>query len=959
MRRYLLTLVLVLCVPFGLALRAAEARPFPQESSDLKPDPALHFGKLPNGFRYVIRANPEPKQRASLRLLVEAGAFHEKDDQQGLAHFLEHMAFNGSEHYKPGTLVEYFQRMGMSFGGDTNASTWFNRTLYLLELPDTKEATLAEGLRVFSDYSSSLLLDDKEIDRERGVILSEKRTRDSVGYRIGLATRNFLLNGTQLQKRDVIGPASVLEAAHRDRFVDFYNAWYRPELMTVVVVGDIDAAAVEKQIVAAFSGVTDRAPRRPDPDMGKVPTYSGMRTFNYYESEAPGTSVSIETITPFAGENDTAANRLKYLPRSLANAIINRRLGILAKQEGAPFIGGSISAGEGYRFYRETSIDLTCKADQWQPALGVADRELRRALQYGFQPAELKEIVARQINALEQAVKTEPTRHSDGIADEIAESILDREVDTDAKTDLELIKPALEKITVDDCVKALREAWSPDQRIVLVTGNAKLDGDANATIAAAYEKCRAEAVSAPETIADLKWSYTDFGPAGKVAKTEHVGDPIDATLITFENGVRLNLKKTDFEANRIRISVRLGTGKLTEPRDEPGLALYASQAFTAGGLGKYSADDLRRLLAGKTVGASFGVGEDACGSGGTTNREDLLLEMQLIAAHLTDPGYRPEAARQLQKGLEQLYLSFEHTANGPLSLEVARLVASGDSRFGIPAKDEMMKRNLAEVKTWLAPQLQHGAIEIAIVGDFDEAATIDAVAKTLGALPKRDPRPALDDLRHVSFPAQPFAKEYTIPTEIPKGNVIVYWPTADGSDIHRTRRLQMLGEVLTDRLRIKVRQELGDAYSPGAGNNSSEVYPGYGYMLANITVEPTRSQKIVDVIVELADKLAKEGVTDDELKRAKEPILTALRESSRTNAYWLGNVLARAQEKPEVLDWCRTRYADNEAITAEELSALAKQYLVAARASHVIVRPEPGAVKPATGAPTAPVSQGQ
>ncbi len=922
----------------ALVLPMLAAIPFPQEGSDLKADPAARFGKLPNGLRYVVRANAEPKNRASFRLLVEAGAVHEADDQQGLAHFLEHMAFNGSEHYAPGTLIEFFQKMGMNFGGDTNASTWFTRTLYLLELPDTKDATLTEGLRVFTDYAGGLLLKAEEIDKERGIILSEKRTRDSVGNRTSVAMRNFLLNGTVFEKRDVIGTDTVLKGAQRERFTDFYETWYRPELMSVVIVGDIDAAAVEKQIIAAFTPLKAKGKERAQPDWGKIPEREGVKPFYHYESEAPATNVRISTLVPYKREPDTAANRIKNLPRDLAHAIISRRLAILAKKEGAPFTDGSAGAGESYNFYRETAIFMNCKAEQWEAALAIGDQELRRALQFGFQDAELKEIVARQINGLEQAVKTAPTRRSDAIADEIADTLLERDVFTTAEDDLALYKPAFEKITVADCLAALRAAWSPKHRIVAVTGNAKLGDAATAAIAAAYDRCSATPISAPEAIADLKWAYTDFGPAGKVAKRERVED-LDLTLITFENGVRLNLKKTDFEANRIRINVRLGNGSLTEPKDKPGLATYTNQTFTAGGLGKYNVDELRRVTAGKTVGAGFGASSDAFTSGGSTNREDLLLQLQLMTAYITDPGYRPESARQAAKGIEQMYTSFEHTASGPYNTEVARLLVSGDTRFGFPPKEEMMKRNLDEVKAWVGPELAKGAIEVAIVGDFDPDATIAAVAQTLGALPKRNPKPAYDELRQVKFPSTPFSREFTIATEIPKADVRLYWPTTDGTDIKRTRRLSLLAEVLSDRLRVKVREELGDAYSPGAGSNTSELYPEYGYMIAGTTVEPAKTKAIADIITQLAAELCEKGVTEDELERAKKPILTSIRESSRTNAYWMGSVVSRAQEKPAVLDWARSRASDFEAITAAELSALAKSYLSGDRASRVVITP--------------------
>jgi len=362
--------------------------------------------------------------------------------------------------------------------------------------------------------------------------------------------------------------------------------------------------------------------------------------------------------------------------------------------------------------------------------------------------------------------------------------------------------------------------------------------------------------------------------------------------------------------------------------------------FAAGGLGKHSADDLRRILAGHTVGAGFTAGTDAFVCGGATNREDLLLELQLVTARLTDPGYRPEAARQAKKEIEETYLSLAHTPDGPFNLDVARALASGDPRFGLPTEKEMLQRNLDELKAWVTPDLQHGYLEIAMVGDLDVDATIDAVAGTLGALPPRKPREALDELRHVKFPEEPIAKSFAVPTEIPKGVVAIYWPTTDALEIHRSRRLTLLGLVLSDRLRKKVREELGDAYSPDAGNNPSDTYPGYGYMIASITVDPPKAQQVADAVVSVGTDIEAKGISGDELERAKQPVLTALRESARTNQYWLGSVLSRAQERPQQLDWCRTRYEDIGSITTAELDTLAKQYLPPTRASRVLVVPE-------------------
>jgi zinc protease len=928
---------LVLGIITTLAVRAA--LPFPHENSDLKPDPSVRFGTLENGLRYAIMPNREPQGRASMRLFVNVGSLHENEDQRGLAHFLEHMAFNGSTHYPPGTLVEFFQRMGMSFGGDTNASTSFDHTVYLLELPKTDDATLAEGLRVFSDYAGGLLIPPAELDKERGVILSEKRVRDSVEFRTFVRQFEFMLGTTRLPARIPIGLPEVIEKAPRERFVEFWNTWYRPDRMAVIIVGDIDPTAVEKMVVAALSPLAPRAPAQPDPDLGKVTAFEGIRAHFHPEPEAPATSLSIANLAPYLEEKDAVATRLKYIPREIAILMLNRRFSVLAKKEDAPFVSAFASITDNnFRVFRDASVNVECKPEQWAAALAVGEQELRRAMEHGFEEAELKEVVANLINGLEQAVKRMPTRRSPGLADEITQTLLDREVYSTPASNLLLYKPAVEKITIAECVAALREAFAAPGRYVMVTGNLTLPGDPVAAITTAYEQSRAVAVAPPASEATGEWAYTNFGPPGRVVKRDHIAD-LDLTLITFVNGVRLNLKKTDFEAGRIRVGVRVGNGSMTEPRTQRGLAALAGATFNAGGLGKHSADDLRRVLAGKTVHSAFDTDTDAFVFGGATTREDLLLQFQLLTAQLTDPGYRPEAMREAKKAIEQLYLSFEHTVNGPLSTEVPNLLASGDPRFGLPAQEVLMARTLDEVRAWLTPQLNRGALEVAVVGDLDVDATIDVVAKTLGALPSRDPKPALTDLRKVTIPAKPFTKEYTIKSEIPKGVVQIYWPTTDALDARRSRRLAILANIFNDRLRLKVRQELGGTYSPEAESSPSDTFPGYGFLIASIDVDPPQAGKIRDVVLAIADDLAKNGATEDELERSRQPVLTQIRESRRTNGYWLGNVLMRAQEKPEVLDWARNRTADVESITTAEVNALAKTYLASERAIRITVLP--------------------
>lgn len=932
-----LVLALLVC-----RLGAAAPLPFPQAASDLAPDPAAHFGSLPNGLRYVIRPNHEPKDRASLRLLVLSGSLEEAGNQRGLAHFLEHMAFNGSTHYAPGTLVEYFQRLGMSFGGDTNAYTSYDHTAYQIELPNTRPDTVAEGLRVFSDFAGGLLLRPDMIAKERPIILSEKRTRDSVDYREFVASFEFLLGDTLFPQREPIGLTPVIEQAQRDRFVSLYNDWYRPERMAVIVVGDIDPAAVEPQIAAAFGPLAARAPVPAAPDYGHVAVALGLRTAYHSEPEAPATDVAIDVIAPYSYQPDTSSLRRRHLTRDLAVAMLNRRLEILSKKEGAPFIRGNASVQESFNFFRDAGVDLTCPPGQWPAALAVAEQELRRALQYGFTAAELREAVANARNDLTQAAATAATRRSPALVDEIISSLVDRTVFTNPAQDLALLGPALDQATPEDCVNALRVVFSPPGRYVMVSGNAAITGDAPAAIAAAYEAAHAVAIQPPQAQTSNAFAYTDFGPPGRIVERTYVPD-LDLTLVRFANGVRVNLKKTPFEANQIRLSVRVGGGKLTEPPGEPGLAFFSDLTFGPGGLGRHSEDELERILAGRNVGVEFETGEDALTLTGKTTREDLLLECELLAAHLTDPGYRPEALRVARKNLDEIYNQLDHTPEGPLQTEVPRLLADGDPRFGLPPRATTATRTIAEEKAWLAPQLGSGPIEVGIIGDLDPDATLAALARTLGALPPREAKPSYAAERVVHIPARPFTRDYAVPTAIPKTTVAIYWPATDGREIHVRRRLQLLGEVLSDRLRVRIREQLGGAYDPAAGANLSEDYPGWGFIVAEVTVDPVRAKEIAAAIVATAADLQARGVTPDELERAKKPILTRLREAVRTNPYWLGSVLSLCQEYPQRLDWARTMQTDYQAVTKADLDALARDYLAPGRDFQVIVSPQPAA----------------
>ncbi len=919
-------------------LLSAEPRPRPSGQSDLPPDESVLFGELENGLRYAIMPNGEPRGRVSLRLFVRAGSLQETDDQRGLAHFLEHMAFNGTENFAAGTLVEYFQSLGMSFGADTNAYTGFDRTVYLIELPDNEHSSIDEALLVLRDFADRMLIDEEEVESERGVILSEKRTRDSVRFRTAIEEFSFLLPDAIISDRFPIGNEEVIKQAGREDLVEFYESWYRPERVAVVIVGEVEPEEVEPLIAGQFSDFAPKRPEPPEPHRGEVVARDGAARL-HTESEATTTRVAIQSVRPYEPAPDTAERRIERLTRSVAMQMLNRRLDILAQEEGSPFSRGSVGAYDLFDFFSNASIELHTRPDDWREALRTAERELRRALTFGFHDGELREIRANAINSFEEAARQAPTRRSRRLAEGLVGSFSGNTVFTDPHTELALMKPALEAMTVEECLDALREAFPEGNRFIFVTGDVEFP-EPEETIRGVYLESADEEVEPPEAMEDVGFAYETFGEPGVVAEENHFED-LDVHQVRFENGVRLNLKQTDFSSNEIRLAVRIGGGRLTEPEEQAGLALLASQTFIRGGLGEHSADELRRIFAGRNVGWGFSVSDDAFTFGGGTTPDDLEAQLHLLAAHLTDPGYRDEALRRARDGFDERYVEARHTVSGVLQDQVSGFLAGGDFRFGLPPKEDLLALDLDDVRSWLAEPLRSGYLELSVVGDFSAPGdVIEAVGATLGALPERQhEKPGFEDRRILSKPEPGGKKSFEFESRIPSGVAAVYWATTDMRDISKTRRLSVLARVFSDRMRIRIREEMGEAYSPYAASNTSDTYRDYGWFTGLVGIDPGKAKEVAEVVVEIAREIHEGEITEDEFQRALRPVLTSLRDTVRENGYWLNSVLASSQEYPQRLEWAREMSDDFESITPEELETLAREYLDPGEALRIFVIP--------------------
>jgi zinc protease len=935
--------------PFVLLLALAAPSPasaaWVHETSDLAPDPAVTWGQLPNGLRYAILPHADPPGRASLRLYVDAGSLMEEGDQQGLAHFLEHMAFNGTKHYPPGKLIEYLQRLGMGFGSDTNAHTFFKETVYKLELPEVSPALVEEGFQVLRDYADGLLFVEQEVEDERGIILAEKRDRDSPDWRSFVDWLRFTLPDGLVSARLPIGTEECIQSAPRQRFLDFYQRWYTADRMVVVFVGDLKPDQVVPVLTKHFADLRRAEPPVPDPPLGTVNPRPGIVPRLYVDPELAETQVSLDVVRPAKAEPDGAATRARELRLRMANAMVSRRLEILAKREGAPITRASIHADELFDldFADYGSIDASCDPAKWEAALAVIDQELRRALEHGFTDAELAEAKANFLEQIERQARSAATRKARDLADQLVSRIGERRVFTHPESDLERARPLLEAMTAAQCHAELVELWGDRSRVAVhASGNLSIPGGAPAVLAA-YRKSLVVPVEPPDVATAAEFAYDVTGEPAGIQKRTRVAD-LDITQIVFDNEVRANFKPTDFEANKILVQVRLGSGLLTAPPDKPGLPVFASATFDDGGLEAHGVDELQRLLAGRSVSSRFQVGDDAFEFSGQTTPEDLLLQLQLLVASVTAPGYREEAERQFDKNLDPLYAQIRQTPEGVLRSEVDLLVHGGDVRFGYPAREVLEARSLAEVRDWLTPHLRTAYLEITLVGDFDLELAVDAVSRTFGSLPPRSAtKPELAEARKVVFPAERQERRFEYPSELPKAMGVVYWPTADMSDIRRTRRLGLLSSIFRDRLRVKVREELGDAYSPYARNTASEAFTGYGNLFALVETSPEQAPKVLATIRDMAGQLVREGISADELDRARKPMLNMIAEYRRTNEYWMTSVMAMCQEQPQRLDWAREFVSDYEQITQAELDALAKTYLAPEAALPVLITPAPKA----------------
>lgn len=921
--------------------RPAARVPWPHEISDLVPDPAVTFGRLDNGFRYVLMANQRPENRVSLHLYISAGSLNETEEQRGLAHFLEHMLFNGSTHFPPGELIRYFQSIGMQFGNDANAHTGFDETVYDIILPAGDEKNLKDGLLVMRDYAMGALLLEEEINRERGVILAEKRARDSVGYRTFEATLNFELPGMRISRRMPIGKTAVIEKADHERLKRFYDAWYRPDNAVLVMVGDFSLPLAQRLIEEQFAEFAIRAPEPVSPSMGTV-RHKGLKIFFHHEPEAGGTTVGIEVVGVEEPAPDSLDFQRQQLIEQMANDIVQNRLDRRLKEPGTPFTSAAIGSGTYLDRIRYAEISADSSPNNWSATLAALEQELRRAFLFGFTEAELERVKKDTLSMLDNAVRESPTRNSTALARTIMRHLARNRVFQSPQQEKANLAPVVASVILSDVQRAFKKNWPGDHRLVLVTGNVDLKkttaDEPQKRIRDVFLTSATQVVPPPEVQAAAVFPYLPPPEnTGSIAFRETIED-LGMTRVRLDNGVWINVKQTDYSKNEVLADLIFGRGKSAEPESLPGISLLGEATMDESGLGALDTSQLERALAGKRTGVDLRIRETHSGFFAESVPDELELMFQLLYAHLKDPGFREEALKLARERLHQEYRSFSRSIDGMMRIRGLQFLAGGDSRFGLPTPQQLDTITLDDIRGWIQPQLTKAPLELSVVGDVDIERVIDLARRYLGALPRHD-----QDLEAIrsKLPTMPTGtvKRIVVDTQIPKAMVVAAWQTEDFWNIGRTRRFSVLADVFSERLRQRIREKLGASYSPYAFNRASRAYEGYGVFQAYVSVSPDQTDAVLEEVKAIAARLVTGGITEDELKRAIDPILTSIREYRQTNGYWLNSVMTESTRQPQQIEWARNFLDDYAAVTVQELNRLAATYLAEERAAAIIIRP--------------------
>lgn len=894
---------------------------------DIAPDPAVRQGVLANGLRYAILPNDRPPGAVSIRLAIDAGWIDERDSELGLAHFVEHMAFNGSARVPEGEMVKLLEREGLAFGADTNASTGFEQTIYRLDLPGSDPALIDTALMLMRETASELTLAPEAIERERGVLAAEARTRETYAARRTRHQLEFLAPGTVFarQFRNPAVRANVAQAAASD-LAGFYRRLYRPDNALLVVAGEVDPDRIEERIASHFGDWQAPGEGMSRTQNGRIDVLRRGEAANFVDPDSEYI-VRMGRFAPYSQPVDTIADTRRRMLVSLGTSMLTRRLERIATDPGAPILGGNASLSDFFELADFASLTLQARDGEWAGAIARAEQEWRRAILHGFTIAELAEQLANFGLTYRTSAEQAAARRNEGLASTLLAAAKNERLVVTPATRLAIFEQIKPDLTLEAVNYAFREVFGNDgDPLIHVSTPTAIAGGPEA-ILAAFRASRRQLVEPPASAPPRAFAYDDFGQPGLLAEDLTI-EGFGYRQLRFANNVRLNLKRTDFEPGRVRYTVRIGSGMLAIPDDRMAASTLMSNAMAQGGLGRHSFDELRAIMAGRNVDYGIGVGNDRFGVSGSTTRADLPLQLAVSSAYLTDPGYRPEALARFRAFLPSFFARADASPQAASSFAVPALLTDNNPRFGTPPRPLLETVTMDDLQAVVAREFAEAPIEIAVVGDIDEAEVIAAVARTFGALPARKLVLGLHSgARQAAFTGQRGEIVLTHAGQPDQALVHLYWPLTDDDDAQEEASVRLLAEVMGLVMAEEIREQLGASYSPSASAAMSDTFEGFGTFAASALVAPDDADAVLGAMRAIANRLATTPVDDDVLERARRPMIERLAMSRKDNGYWLG-LLSEAQLRADRLDRYRTYEARLRAVTPEALRIVAARYLV-------------------------------
>lgn len=931
-----------------LAVLAAVAR-----GQQLPSDPAVVSGRLDNGLRYMIKPHATPPGRAEVWIHMHTGSLNETDRQRGLAHYLEHMAFNGSANFAPGTLVPLFQSLGMTFGRDQNAFTSFDQTTYQLSLPDTKPATLAKGFTFFADVVGRLSLLPAEIDDERGIIQEERRRGLSGRQRVSFYVLERMAPGSLFGERITIGTEETINSVNQDDFKDYYDRWYGASNATLMVVADADPQQILAQVKEAFGSLP--AKPRPEPQDINVRAYDKSFAIVASDPEIRSEDIRIMRLEPARPPVTTVAGMRDELVASLGRMAMNRRFRDKTSAGGTAYLNAGVSLGNDSGAIYTAELSASASPGKWKQALDQVALELQRARTFGFSSRELDNARRELISGAERAVETEATTQSRAIISGMNAAISDGEPYMSPTQRLDLLNQLLPDINADEVSRRFAQEFDPKAVAFVATLPAGADIPTEAQLVELGTKALAVTPSEESEAIHATTLMAAKPTPGTVAQ-EQTHDASQVWSAWLSNNVRVHHRFMDQRKNQVSVTIDLIGGEMLESADNRGITSAATVAWSSPATRSLSSSDIRSIMTGKKVnvgGGGFGGrggGRRGGGGGGSADSislsisgspDELETGFQLAYLLLTEPKIESAAFDQFKT---RTLTRLEESLNNPLAFGMRAasgfLYPEDQVRLQPVTADQVNRLSIDAAQAWLDSLIRTSPIEVVIVGDIQRDKAVELVNAYLGALPSRDRVSAetYKQLRSIQRPSGPRVLDTTLATPTQQAFVMSGFYGADRTDVAETRAMAYAASILSSRMIKQVREEAQLVYSIGAGSRPGSTYPGFGAFNAAAPTEPAKVDALVQKLAAMYAEFAASGPTDEELQVARRQMANTLEEEMRDPSYW-SRRLQQITFFGGSLDDIVNEQSASQAVTADQIKSVFAKYAVPANSLTVIVRP--------------------